>query len=443
MSIDQTAFNQIALTLAGHYDSVFYVEIETGRYKEFVPTQLFTELAIPESGEDFFAMSIQNAPRYVHPDDLERVLSIYDKVLLMENLAASGDYSLTCRLLIDGKILNVRQLYMMCEDRKHILCCMENIDAEVREKEEQKLSLQSAERMARLDELTGTKNKNAFAEISGIPEDGIRNEASDLNFGIVVCDVNDMKHYNDTRGHSFGDEVLRRTGRIICGTFPNSQVYRIGGDEFVVLLCGEDYKARDELLERLRKESHANGRTRSGPVIASGMSVYERGTDKDFSHVFERADKLMYENKRLLKSGGTTWSSTAVEVEIPVPDERKRKLDGLFGALFTMAGEGYVFLNDLQYDYSRWSLSLVDDFGLQSEYMYHAGVIWEKHIHPDDLPHYKEVIDAVINKNADMKHLCYRAVRPDGTNVVLEPRAFILNDSQGNPEYFGGIIVPK
>ena len=42
-----------------------------------------------------------------------------------------------------------------------------------------------------------------------------------------------------------------------------------------------------------------------------------------------------------------------------------------------------------------------------------------------------------------MKYLCYRAVRPDGTYVVLEPRAFILNDSQGNPEYFGGIIVPK
>lgn len=60
------------------------------------------------------------------------------------------------------------------------------------------------------------------------------------------------------------------------------------------------------------------------------------------------------------------------KVNTPITDERKRLLDGLFGALYTVAGEGYVYINDMKYDFSRWSLSLIDDFGMDSEYMYHA-----------------------------------------------------------------------
>jgi PAS domain-containing protein len=207
---------------------------------------------------------------------------------------------------------------------------------------------------------------------------------------------------------------------------------------------GEDYEIREELLENLRKESYANGRMRSGPVIASGMAVFDPTKDTKFSDVFSRADSQMYENKKLLKSGNSGKGiSNATIMEIPVPEERKRKLDGLFGALFTAAGEGYVFLNDLRYDYSRWALSLVDDFGLPSEYMYHAGKLWQQFVHPDDLAQYRKVVDAVVNGKSEMQYLRYRARRPDGAYIWLKPRAFVLNDDQGNPEYFGGIIVPQ
>ena len=444
MLIDQTAFNQIAITLAGHFDTLFYVEIDSGRYTDFVITQLFKELQIPREGEDFFSLSRENAHKYVHPDDLENILKLHDKATILANLEKNKSYSVCCRLIIDGKILHVRHLNVMCEDKKHILFCMENIDEEVREKEKQRKSLQSAERMARLDELTGIKNKNAFVEYSDLLNKRIRSADPDLQFGVIMCDVNDMKRFNDTRGHSFGDEVLRRACRMISGVFSNSQIYRIGGDEFVVILSGEDYEIKEELLENLRRESISNGRSRSGPVIASGMAVFNPSTDAVFMDVFKRADLQMYENKRFLKAGESSWNNeNAMEVETPVPDDRKRKLDALFGALFTMAGEGYVFLNDLKYDYSRWSRSLIDDFGLQSEYMYHAGVIWQDYVHPEDLAKYKGVIDAVICGKDDMRYLCYRARRPDGTYVVMQPRSFVLYDSEGIPEYFGGIIVPK
>ncbi|MBR4607237.1 MAG: diguanylate cyclase [Lachnospiraceae bacterium] len=444
MKIDSLAFNQIAMTLAGHFDSLFYVDMESGWYTEFIPTRLFGELHIPREGNDFFAMFRENAPKCVHPNDLKLILHLHEKKMVLEKLSKNHSFSVSCRIVMNGKTMHVRHINVLCEDQRHVLFCMENIDDEVQKKEEQRKILLSAERKARVDELTGIKNKNAFAECTRAIDRRIQAVEKELCFGVVMCDVNDLKRFNDTRGHSFGDEVLRRASRMLSAIFQNSQMFRIGGDEFAIVLMGEDYEIREELLESLRKESYANGRMRSGPVIASGMAVFEPARDTRFADVFGRADSQMYENKKLLKSGSSGKGiSNATVMEIPVPEARKRKLDGLFGALFTAAGEGYVFLNDLRYDYSRWALSLVDDFGLPSEYMYHAGKQWQQFVHPDDLAQYRKVVDAVVNGKSEMKYLCYRARRPDGTYVWLKPRAFILNDDQGNPEYFGGIIIPQ
>ena len=440
--IDQTAFNQIAETLAAHYDSVFYVDAESGHYTELVPTQILAELRIPEEGQDFFSMAKANADKYVHPDDLDLVLLIHDKKTIVDTVTKAGSYSVSCRLLIDGNIKHIRHVDMLCEDRKHILFCMENIDDEVREREAQQEKLRSAERKVKLDELTGSKNNNAFLELSKSLDNSIRTVDANLRFGIIICDVNDLKHYNDTRGHIFGNEFLRRACRMICENFPHSQIYRVGGDEFAVYLDGEDYEIREELLENLRRESYANGRSRSGPVIATGMSIYEPASDAKFSDVVNRADLDMYKNKKLLKAGAPAGRvDTARKVEIPIPDGRKRKLDAMFGALLTIAGGGYVFLNDLRYDYSRWSSELADDYGFESEYIYHVGQIWQEYVHPDDLTKYNEIVDSIISGTGDPKDLKYRARRPDGSYVVLQPRAFVLCDDDGHPEYYGGIII--
>ena len=444
MKIDQMAFNQIATTLAAHYDSLFYIEIETGHYIEFVPMQMLSELKIPDKGDDFFALAAKNANKYVHPKDLELVMRFHDKEKILEKLSETDSYSVGCRLVINGKTVHIRHMVMMCEDKKHMIFCMENIDDEVREKEEQRKTLQSVERMVRLDELTGCKNKHAFVENVQSIDRRIQAADTELSFGVVMCDINDLKYLNDTRGHNFGDEIVRRACRMICEVFQKSQVYRIGGDEFVVILTGEEYIIREELLENLRRECIANSRSRSGPVIACGMSVYNPATDAKFSSVFKRADESMYENKKWLKPEKKEMTpDVAKQIEIPVPADRRRKLDALFEAFLTMAGEGYVYLNDLKYDYSRWAISMVDDFGFQSEYCYHAGKIWLDYIHPDDLVEYNRSVHAVIFGKGEVGSYSHRVRKKDGTYVVLQPRYFILNDENDKPEYFGGILVPQ
>ena len=75
--------------------------------------------------------------------------------------------------------------------------------------------------------------------------------------------------------------------------------------------------------------------------------------------------------------------------------------------------------------------------------MYHVEKIWENCIHPDDLERYHEAVGSVLQGDSVLYSISYRAQKADGTYVILRPRGFVLNDNDGVPEYFGGIIIPQ
>lgn len=444
MEKKQEGFSQLAITLLNHYDGAYYVDINTGEYTALVPFKGLKKLNAPYTGDDFYTDSVKNLSKCVHPNDLEIIKKSCDKKTIIEALSKSEVYSIIFRMIINENVVHMKRSLFLCPDGGHAICCLENIEEDFIKKEIQKKNLESAERMARFDELTGVRNKNAFKEYTESIEDRIKSGVKNFSFALVLCDMNDLKLMNDTRGHSFGDEAIQRASRIICNIFAHSPVFRIGGDEFVVILTGDDYESRNKLINALVNESLENKKSRSGPVIASGMAVYKAGTDKSFSKVFNRADKLMYKNKKELKSVLINRLSKAAEnIDIPITDERKRLLDAMFGALCTVSDGGYLYLNDMRYDFSRWSLSLVTDFGMPSEYMYQADKLWNEHIHPDDLKAYRVAVDKIFShSDACMIPLEYRARKADGTYVLLSTRGFVLSDKDGDPEYFGGIIVP-
>ena len=444
MTFDKNAFNLIATSLSKQFDSLYYVDLESGEFEEFVHSEKLEKLNIPKKGGDFFKTSCDNAERCVHPDDLELVLCLHNKDTVKEFLSKTPYYSIISRTIIDGKINHFRHVFIKCEDNKHILCAMENIEAEFQAKEEQERSLRTAEQMARRDELTGIKNKNAFGEFTERFDSEIKIGNKNLQFAVLVCDLNNLKKINDTRGHSLGDEAIQRTSRMICDIFKHSPVFRIGGDEFAALLTEKDFEKRSQLLKELKKESFENLHSRTGPVVACGLGVYNPESDNSFDDVFKRADKQMYENKKEVKSKGIVESFRKMdELEKTIPPERRRILDGLFGALATIAGGSYIYLNDMRYDFSRWSLSIINDFDMESEYMYHADHIWEKYVHPEDMQVYKDAVDAVLCGNAELRRIYYRVRKPDGSYVAVTTRGFVLCDSEGKPEYFGGIIIPQ
>ena len=161
------------------------------------------------------------------------------------------------------------------------------------------IELGSARHKAYTDSLTGVKNPHAYAEEKA--EIDRRIEKGELKeFAAVVFDLNGLKIINDTEGHDAGDRYIENACRLICTQFKHSPVYRIGGDEFVAFLTGEDYRNRAQLLADFDKkieENQENGLV----VVSSGMSDYIPGSDNDYNTVFERADRIMYERKRELK----------------------------------------------------------------------------------------------------------------------------------------------
>ena len=134
--------------------------------------------------------------------------------------------------------------------------------------------------------------------------DGRLAEGEELSFAVVVCDVNGLKYVNDTYGHKAGDAYIKEAGMLICEAYSHSPVYRIGGDEFAVLLTGRDFENREALLASLNERVEANIGQEGKVVVSAGMSLYRPGSDTRMHDVFERADERMYQRKQLLKSMG-------------------------------------------------------------------------------------------------------------------------------------------
>ena len=157
---------------------------------------------------------------------------------------------------------------------------------------------------AYLDGLTGVKSKQAYLEVEKILDQTV-SSGETSEFAIVVCDVNGLKKINDTLGHKAGDEYIRKACKMVCDIFQHSPVYRVGGDEFTVILTDRDFENRLKLMHELHKVSSAHISTQDA-IVSGGMAEYLPGQDKSVHEIFERADLAMYKEKMLLKSLGAT-----------------------------------------------------------------------------------------------------------------------------------------
>lgn len=168
-----------------------------------------------------------------------------------------------------------------------------------REKENDE-ALGAAQNMAYRDQLTGVKSKHAYAEKEESMNMRIK-QSLVAEFAVVVCDVNGLKQINDTLGHKAGDEYIKTACMMICKLFKHSPVYRIGGDEFVVIMEGEDYANRLHLMAELEDMVENNNKV-GGVVVAAGLTDFDPSVDISFRQVFDRADSIMYLRKKELKS---------------------------------------------------------------------------------------------------------------------------------------------
>ena len=144
------------------------------------------------------------------------------------------------------------------------------------------------------------KSKHAYVEEEERINSLIRENISEA-FAVAVCDINGLKDVNDKCGHIAGDKYIKTACKKICRIFKHSPVYRIGGDEFVIILRESDYRNRYDLIAEMDLQNISSSNKGEG-TIAIGLSEYRPDSDSFVSDVFERADRSMYENKDHLKN---------------------------------------------------------------------------------------------------------------------------------------------
>lgn len=157
--------------------------------------------------------------------------------------------------------------------------------------------------LAYRDSLTGIKNSTAYAE--AIDELDKEINLDNPAFGVIVADINNLKITNDTYGHDVGNELIVHSSKIMKEIFKKSSVYRIGGDEFVVILKGQDLDNHHALIEKMDEAFAADYLNVNNDTvavsIARGVAVFDPAIDNIYTDVFAKADYAMYMNKEAMK----------------------------------------------------------------------------------------------------------------------------------------------
>ena len=288
--------------LNGNLIVLYFVDLNNEQYTEFSSSQEYKGLGIANQGNDFFRTTYENSFRTIHPEDQALFHAQVTKENIMSTIQQNGVFVIDYRLL-SGDLptyVRLKAAKITEEEKDYLIIGLFDEDAQIRREQEYAHNLSIARRMATVDSLTGVKNKHAYAEWEEKMNTAIR-QGTQEPFAVVVCDINNLKAVNDLYGHKVGDNCIRNGCLKICHIFSHSPVFRVGGDEFVVLLTGNDYNHRKELLDQVNAVPDDPSEIRIGETIAAGLAEYRKDQHGSLQSIFEEADKAMYEKKQLLK----------------------------------------------------------------------------------------------------------------------------------------------
>lgn len=144
--------------------------------------------------------------------------------------------------------------------------------------------------MSSIDMLTGIMNRNIMNNrvdrvIAG-------SDSLEAPYAIIFADLNGLKRINDTMGHQAGDAVLIKAADLLSEVFFDAEVYRVGGDEFMVIACKTEPETVEERVKTLLEKASATDSIR----FAVGISYSK--DEPDILKAMRDADQKMYEDKK-------------------------------------------------------------------------------------------------------------------------------------------------
>lgn len=258
---------------------------------------------------------------------------------------------------------------------------------------------------------------------------------------VAFIDMDELKGCNDRAGHKEGDHYIQRVSSLLEGVcMEGEHVFRIGGDEFIIL---SPWATEHDLEQRLQdaRESFVQNMAKMVDYhcgFSFGCTHINEATPDAYNNLLSNADQRMYEYKIHQKQLREEQDKASHANDIY--DANYGLESRIFEVLSMTMRNCYLYVCNMRTNMSRWSANIVKDFNLPGEYMFDAGNIWLNCIHPYDRQLYLDDIGAVFNGQS-LYHSCqYRAKDANGYYVMCACNGYRLKGKGDEPDLFVGTI---
>lgn len=296
---------------------------------------------------------------------------------------------------------------------------------------------QLLDRSAHIDPLTNLGNRG-----------GLDRHADQLwckgdPFTCAYIDIDHLKHCNDIFGHAEGNRYILRICRALSETMEHDELlFRIGGDEFVLISPTTSETELEQRLEQTRAkliEATSDGKA---PMIASfsfGCSRVDPLAGDTRRQMTMDADRKMYRYKlmhRVQQPEGDGTQQHPIADHLPCNDR-------VFQAISMSSETRYPFILNLDTGESQWSVNAVRDFDLPSQHPFNSVDMWLARVHPEDRDNVRSELDMVVNGTWHFHYMQYRVMDATGKYVLCDCTGYRLDGTDTEPNMYVGIIINR
>lgn len=296
---------------------------------------------------------------------------------------------------------------------------------------------QLLDRSAHIDPLTNLGNRG-----------GLDRHADQLwckgdPFTCAYIDIGHLKHCNDIFGHAEGNRYILRICRALSETMEHDELlFRIGGDEFVLISPTTSETELEQRLEQTRAkliEATSDGKA---PMIASfsfGCSRVDPLAGDTRRQMTMDADRKMYRYKlmhRVQQPEGDGTQQHPIVDHLPCNDR-------VFQAISMSSETRYPFILNLDTGESQWSVNAVRDFDLPSQHPFNSLDMWLARVHPEDRDNVRTELDMVVNGTWHFHYMQYRVLDTTGTYALCDCTGYRLDGTDAEPNMYVGIIINR
>lgn len=286
------------------------------------------------------------------------------------------------------------------------------------------------------DQLTGAFNRYALDEY-------VQKGALAEPTGVIYCDINNLKRMNDQMGHGYGDHLIRQSYKVLTDIQGKKKIYRIGGDEFLVICEGLGEEAFHQRVEALNASIMEKGCT-----LTVGSAWGAAG--EEVAALQERAETQMYQEKRTFydrQANEQVYRMAGLHMKeqgILTPLENYIRtcyfdVELSLQSIAMANPDTYFCCGDIQKNMYFISENLKEEFGFSDNLVSNFISELQKRIYEGDRQLYIDDIHSMLERHKATHDLRCRIYNKSGEPVWVHCRGLVKwDESSGKPVFFAG-----